>query len=179
MLPAEAGDMRLARAVAWKGRGGHQIPRDEQEAVGSYLWSSDRSVQSQIISDVATATCKRVPINDDDYSTCGKGAKKITVAGGLGCYYPEEGKNCVVKIKGHEMRAEGAFVVWTGCDLKFKCGELGQKKMADIIAAAEDVGTWTDKIRRGAAPSDDVAANRLMLDQAMRNAESKEASGGR
>ena len=168
MLPAEAGGMKLARAVAWKGRGNYHMPVKDQEAVGDYLWPEERTRQAQILSKDASVKCKRVPDSDDEPSC--RDAMKVHIAGKPGCFFPEEGRNCVLTVKGMQLHAEGATVAWSGCELKYQCGHLGKRNKASILEVAEAIEGWASHARAGGPVSAEVLANRAKLLEAVANA---------
>jgi hypothetical protein len=91
------------------------------------------------------------------------------VGGKSGYFYPEEGRNCVVKIKGESSRAQGAMIDWPGCTIKFKCGESNGRTKEDLLAVAEAVEAWALMVRTGNAPAKEIAFNRDVLRRALDN----------
>jgi hypothetical protein len=162
--------MELARAEAWKGRGEYQIPVPEQEAIGHYIWA-DRGRHAnafdQLIWEDAKVTCRRTPQTEEPL--CDREATRVKVAGVSGCYYPEEGRNCVLKIKGVSTKARGALVDWLGCSIEYPCGHVEKRNKEAIIAVAEAIQQWASRFRAGGAPSTEVQANRTALSRAVDN----------
>jgi hypothetical protein len=170
MLPEEAGGMELARAEAWRGRGEYHIPVPEQEAIGHYIWADgDRHANAfdQIIWEDAKVTCRRTP--DTEEPLCDREATKVKVAGVPGCYYPEEGRNCVLKIKGVSTKARGALVDWVGCSLEYPCGHVEKRSKQAILAVAEAIQKWASQIREGGATVTELQKNRSALSKAVDN----------
>jgi len=93
----------------------------------------------------------------------------VRIAGVPGCYYPEEGRNCVVKIKGDSMKARGALVDWIGCSLEYPCGHVEKRNKEVILPVAEAIQRWASLIRAGGAPSTELQANRTALSKAVDN----------
>jgi len=168
MLPAEAGGMELARVEAWEGRGGYHIPVPEQEAIGRYLWA-DRGRRpnaiDQLIWEDAKVKCQRSLPAEEPLCSGGR----VKIAGVSGCYYPEEGRNCLIKIKGVSMKARGAMVDWLGCSLEYPCGHVEKRSKEAILLVAEAVQKWASQIRAGDSPSAELLANRKALSRAVDN----------